>query len=56
MQLKYNHLTYAIRASHSKKFSSLTGPAKIPSGGFRVSSEIRSKKKQRYKLQHLKYP
>jgi hypothetical protein len=27
-----------IRASHSKKFSSLIGPAIIPSGGFKVSS------------------
>jgi hypothetical protein len=31
--------TYVISASHSKKFSSLIGPAIIPSGGFRVSSE-----------------
>jgi len=27
-----------MRASHSKKFSSFTGPAMIPSGGFKVSS------------------
>lgn len=36
--------TYAINASHSKKLSSLIGPATIPSGGFNVSSEIASKK------------
>ena len=30
---------HIIRASHSKKFSSSTGPAMIPSGGFRVNSE-----------------
>lgn len=30
--------TYVMRASHSKKFSSLIGPAMIPSGGFKVSS------------------
>ena len=30
--------THVIRASHSKKFSSLIGPATIPSGGFNVSS------------------
>ena len=29
---------YMISASHSKKFSSLIGPATIPSGGFNVSS------------------
>jgi hypothetical protein len=28
-----------INASHSKKFSSLTGPAKIPSGGLFVNSK-----------------
>jgi len=28
-----------IRASHSKKFSSFTGPATIPSGGFVDSSK-----------------
>jgi len=27
-----------MRASHSKKFSSLIGPAMIPSGGFKVNS------------------
>jgi len=27
-----------IKASHSKKFSSVSGPATIPSGGFWVSS------------------
>jgi hypothetical protein len=35
--------TYVISASHSKKFSSLIGPAIIPSGGFRVSSETCTK-------------
>jgi len=30
--------TNVISASHSKKFSSLIGPATIPSGGFNVSS------------------
>jgi len=30
--------TYVIRASHSKKFSSLIGPAMMPSGGFKVNS------------------
>jgi hypothetical protein len=35
--------TYVISASHSKKFSSLIGPAIIPSGGFRVSSETCAK-------------
>jgi len=35
--------TYVINASHSKKFSSLMGPAIIPSGGFRVSSETCTK-------------
>lgn len=30
--------TYVISASHSKKLSSVMGPAMIPSGGFRVSS------------------
>ena len=28
-----------ISASHSKKFSSSTGPAMIPSGGFKVNSK-----------------
>lgn len=32
--------TYVISASHSKKLSSVTGPATIPSGGFNVSSGI----------------
>jgi hypothetical protein len=36
--------TYVISASHSKKFSSLIGPAIIPSGGFRVSSETCKKR------------
>lgn len=36
-------MTYTIRASHSKKFSSLVGPAMIPSGGFSVSSEKEEK-------------
>lgn len=31
--------TYAINASHSKKLSSLTGPATIPSGGSKVNSK-----------------
>lgn len=31
--------TYAINASHSKKLSSLIGPATIPSGGSKVNSE-----------------
>lgn len=35
--------TYVIKASHSKKFSSLTGPATIPSGGFNVSSVKQNK-------------
>lgn len=30
--------TYVIKASHSKKLSSVIGPAMIPSGGFRVNS------------------
>lgn len=30
-------------ASHSKKLSSLIGPATIPSGGFTVNSEITKK-------------
>lgn len=30
--------TYCISASHSKKLSSLIGPATIPSGGFNVNS------------------
>lgn len=30
--------THAMSASHSKKFSSVMGPATIPSGGFWVSS------------------
>lgn len=30
--------TYIIYASHSKKFSSSSGPAIIPSGGFKVNS------------------
>ena len=33
--------TYKIKASHSKKFSSVTGPATMPSGGFRVSSKVK---------------
>jgi len=33
--------TNVISASHSKKFSSLIGPATIPSGGFNVSSAKR---------------
>jgi hypothetical protein len=37
--LEENYITYVISASHSKKFSSLIGPAIIPSGGFRVNSE-----------------
>lgn len=32
--------THVIRASHSNKFSSLTGPARIPSGGLFVNSKI----------------
>lgn len=32
--------TNVINASHSKKFSSLNGPAKIPSGGLFVNSKI----------------
>lgn len=31
-------VTYVIRASHSKKLSSVIGPATIPSGGFKVNS------------------
>lgn len=34
----YRANTYCIKASHSKKLSSLMGPATIPSGGFNVSS------------------
>lgn len=33
-------MTNVIKASHSKKFSSLVGPAIIPSGGFNVNSKI----------------
>lgn len=37
--IRFNQLiNYVIRASHSKKLSSLIGPATIPSGGFRVNS------------------
>lgn len=35
---KYQGNTDVIRASHSKKLSSLTGPATIPSGGFVTNS------------------
>ena len=37
--------TYVINASHSKKLSSLIGPANIPSGGFRVNSVAEMKHK-----------
>jgi hypothetical protein len=36
----HSHYTNVISASHSKKFSSLTGPANIPSGGLFVNSKI----------------
>lgn len=35
----YDKMAYVMRASHSKKFSSFIGPARIPSGGFIVNSE-----------------
>lgn len=38
VKFRRKHTTYVINASHSKKFSSLIGPAIIPSGGFSVSS------------------
>ena len=37
-----SYYTNVISASHSKKFSSLTGPANIPSGGLFVNSKIES--------------
>lgn len=43
--------TYAMRASHSKKLSSLIGPATIPSGGFNVSSTKNGNKK--FKIQPI---
>jgi hypothetical protein len=36
-----------MRASHSKKFSSFTGPAIIPSGGFKVNSEEKLSKNEK---------
>ena len=38
-KLRTFKLFYTMRHSQSKKFSSLIGPATIPSGGFKVSSE-----------------
>lgn len=40
-----------MRASHSKKLSSLIGPATIPSGGFNVSSTKNGNKK--FKIQPI---
>jgi hypothetical protein len=40
----FSYYTNVISASHSKKFSSLTGPAKIPSGGLFVNSKINLQK------------
>lgn len=42
LESKKRKKTYVMRASHSKKFSSLIGPAMMPSGGFKVSSAISS--------------
>ena len=39
IQNSFKFKTHIIIASHSKKFSSLVGPAIIPSGGFKVNSE-----------------
>ena len=41
-----------MRASHSKKFSSFTGPAIIPSGGFKVNSEETLSKNEK-KIIHI---
>lgn len=43
MLYQEGEFTHVIRASHSKKFSSLIGPATMPSGGFKVSSGDRWK-------------
>jgi hypothetical protein len=39
MHRKLIKIFYTMRHSQSKKFSSLIGPATIPSGGFKVSSK-----------------
>lgn len=41
------HFTNAISASHSKKLSSLTGPATMPSGGSKVNSVVKHKEQRK---------